>query len=85
MGGLFLYRHFNLETAVVSTHCQLPNLGLRIAHFETVFTIRGAGELFPCWVWAKLKVLLVFLPLTFKSEGVWGAASPPKVLPLTFV
>jgi hypothetical protein len=21
----------------------------------------------------------------FKSVGVWGAASPPKVLPLTFV
>jgi hypothetical protein len=37
----------------------------------------------PWWVWAKPKVL--FLLIIQKIEGGWRMASPPKVLPLTFV
>jgi hypothetical protein len=35
------------------------------------FTTRGAGELFPCWVWAKPKVLPLSLCIQ-KRGGLWG-------------
>jgi hypothetical protein len=45
----------------------------------------GQGRLSPLWVWARPKVLPLLLSLCIQKRRGLGAASPPKVLPLTFV